>query len=151
MTEKPQNPYWETKLLSEMSRAEWEALCDGCGRCCLHKLENEDTGGIYYTELACHMLDLKTARCSDYSHRLQKVPDCIQLGVDDIPHFQWLPKSCAYRRLAEGRGLAHWHPLVSGRMESVLEAGISVLGRVIPESAIPEDDWEEHIVRWVAC
>lgn len=141
--------FWEKYPLDQMTSVEWEALCDGCGRCCLHKLEDEDTGDTYYTDVACQLLDISTARCSDYEHRQQKVPDCIGLTPATLKDIKWLPASCAYRRLHEGRGLARWHPLISGTTDTVKEAGISVLGRVVPESAVNADDLEEHVIRWV--
>ncbi|HSP00187.1 MAG TPA: YcgN family cysteine cluster protein [Thioalkalivibrio sp.] len=139
-------PFWESTPLAQMSQAQWESLCDGCGRCCLHKLEDEDTGEIYHTSVACRLLDLHACRCSDYAHRKARVSDCIQLSPADIPRFVWLPPSCAYRRVAEGRGLAPWHPLVSGDPDSVHAAGVSVRGRVVSEDE--GDPLETRIVVW---
>ncbi|MCG8668551.1 MAG: YcgN family cysteine cluster protein [Pseudomonadales bacterium] len=144
-----QQRFWETKTLEEMDQGEWEALCDGCALCCLQKLEDADTGEVFYTQLVCYLLDQENCRCTDYENRSVRVPDCVKLTRESIPEFHWLPKSCAYRRLAEGRGLADWHPLVSGRAESVFEAGISVQGRVMPDNIVPEHDWEDHIIQWV--
>lgn len=141
--------FWEQYRLNELTQAEWEALCDGCGRCCLHKLEDEDTGHIAYTGVACQLLDLSTARCSDYAGRQKRVPDCVRLTPENLDTINWLPASCAYRRLKEGRGLARWHPLVSGTQDTVQAAGISVIGRVLPETAVNEEDLEEHVIRWV--
>lgn len=141
--------FWERHALAELNAGEWEALCDGCGRCCLHKLEYEDTGEIAYTRVACKLLDLSTARCGDYRRRRQKVPDCVQLTPENIGSINWLPATCAYRRLHEGRGLPRWHPLLTGDPASVQKAKISVLGRVLPETAVDEDDLDEHVVRWI--
>lgn len=140
---------WWEKPLQEMSRREWEALCDGCGRCCLHKLEDCDTGRIYYTRVACRLLDLDRCRCKDYSRRRTRVDDCVTLDPETLGDAAWLPKTCAYRRLAEGRSLAWWHPLVSGDPETVRRAGISVSGRVLPESHVAIEGLEEHVIRWI--
>ena len=139
-------PYWRTKTLEEMTRTEWEALCDGCARCCLLKLEDEDTGEIAYTDIACRLLDTGTCRCTRYRQRLRLIPECVDLTPDQVRRLGWLPSTCAYRLLAEGRDLAWWHPLVSGDPETVHEAGISVRGRVVPERR--GDDPEERIVTW---
>ena len=141
--------FWERYPLEALSEQEWEALCDGCGRCCLLKLQEEDSEELYFTGLACRCLDLSSIRCRHYADRLKQVPDCLRVTPAMARQGYWLPESCAYRRLAEDRGLASWHPLISGDPASVERAGISVAGRVLPEDAVHEDDYEEHIVRWV--
>ena len=143
-----QRPFWQRKSLSEMTTAEWEALCDGCGRCCLIKLEDPDDGEIVHTDVTCHLLNERTCRCGDYANRKAKVPDCVQLSPDTIGGLNFMPVSCAYRRLAEGRDLAWWHPLVSGSAETVHEAGISVRGRVVSETRVADAELEDHIVDW---
>lgn len=140
--------FWEEKSLAEMTPAEWEALCDGCGRCCLLKLEDEETGQIITSDVRCRLLDGDTCRCTDYAHRQQRVPDCIRLTPDNILGIAWIPTSCAYRRLAEGRGLAWWHPLVSGDPETVVMAGVSVRGRTVSEDEVKPGEWEDHAVDW---
>lgn len=132
-----------------MSPEEWESLCDGCGKCCLQKLEDEDSGEVYYTDVACELLDLNTCRCKDYRHRLQRVPECISLNADTAAQYQWLPKTCAYRLLAEGKALADWHPLISGQAGAELNPEISVRGRVISEAFVHPDEMEERIIYWV--
>lgn len=141
-------PFWKTKALHEMTDAEWESLCDGCARCCLHKLEDADTGEVHYTAVVCRYLT-DECRCSAYSERSRLVPDCVQLTPDRAHDFHWLPTTCAYRRLAEGKDLEWWHPLVSGRAESVHEAGISVQGKAISDEHVHPDAVEEHIIRWI--
>jgi uncharacterized protein len=140
------DPFWKRKRLDEMTQAEWESVCDGCGRCCLHKLRDDDTGELSFTNVACRLLDLNTCRCSDYAERRRRVPDCVQLTPAALREIDWLPPSCGYRRLEEGRGLAWWHPLVSGDPQTVHDAGISVRGRAINEKhAGPLD---HHVVDW---
>lgn len=141
-------PFWQRKTLAELDDTEWESLCDGCGRCCLVKLEDEDDGSIYFTDVACRLFDEQQCRCSRYAQRGQEVPDCMSLRplLDSV--LKALPESCAYRRLAEGRGLADWHPLVSGDPESVHRAGISVRGKIIAESEVDLQDLEEHIIKF---
>jgi len=141
--------FWEEKSLDEMSPTEWESLCDGCARCCMIKLENEDDGKVYHTSLVCHLLDIEACRCTRYSERHDIVRDCIEFTADLAGQLNWLPTTCAYRRLAEGLPLLDWHPLISGRRDSVHEAGISVRDRVIPVQMVHEDEQTEHIVDWI--
>lgn len=144
-----QAPFWRTKRMSEMTRAEWESLCDGCGRCCLNKLIDEDTSETVYTSVGCKLLDGKSCRCSDYAHRQQRVPDCVRLTARNVSRLSWLPPTCAYRLVAAGKDLAWWHPLVSGSRDTVHEAGISVRGRVeASEKDVPDERLEEFIVAW---
>ncbi|MEA3326566.1 MAG: YcgN family cysteine cluster protein [Chloroflexota bacterium] len=140
--------FWQVKSLSKMTYEEWEMLCDGCAKCCLHKIEDQDGGKVYFTNIACRLLDCQTCRCQDYDQRTKLIPDCVSLTPARIYELQWLPESCAYRRLAEGRGLAWWHPLVSGDLDTVRQANISVCDRVIPESLIDLSELEEYIVDW---
>ena len=141
-------PFWSRKPLEAMSREEWESLCDGCGRCCLNKLWDPETRGVRFTAVACRLLDCKSCRCGDYDNRVARVPECVVITPANVVDQGLLPRSCAYRRIAEGRPLAKWHPLVSGRPESVHEAGISVRGKVISEEWVHPNDLEDHIVDW---
>ncbi|TBW50163.1 YcgN family cysteine cluster protein [Marinobacter halodurans] len=142
-------PFWQRKHFHEMTREEWESLCDGCGKCCLTKLEDEDTGEVYYTDLACEYMDGDSCQCTVYSRRQEKVPDCIVLTPDSVGDFHWLPQTCAYRLLAEDKPLPEWHPLVSGDPDSVHRAQVSVRHRTVSNASVPEADWEEHIIHWV--
>jgi hypothetical protein len=139
-------PFWRVKPLTALTRDEWESLCDGCGKCCLHKLEDADTGDIHYTNVACRLLNPGTCRCDKYSTRKRFVPDCVSLTPEAAGSLSWLPSTCAYRLLAEGKALAWWHPLVSGDPNTVHQAGISVRGRCVPESRAGM--LEDHIVKW---
>jgi uncharacterized protein len=137
--------FWKTKTLAEMNKAEWESLCDGCGRCCLNKLEDEDTGEFLYTRAACKLLDIGTCQCTDYVNRAKIVPDCVTLTAKNVTELGWLPETCAYRRLDEGLGLAWWHPLVSGTTETVRQAGISVENEAYTEEGITVEELVHHI------
>ena len=142
--------FWERKALADMDAQEWESLCDGCARCCAIKLEDEATGEVVTTRVVCRLLDLESCRCTHYPDRHRLVPDCVRLTARTVESFGWLPSSCAYRRLAEGRGLAWWHPLVSGDPNTVVDAGISVRGSVVSERNVHPLDIVEHAaVRWV--
>jgi uncharacterized cysteine cluster protein YcgN (CxxCxxCC family) len=138
--------FWE-KPLDRLTPEEWEALCDGCGKCCLNKLEDEETGTVVLTRVACRLLDDTTCRCAHYDIRHNFVPDCIRLTAETIhEHMYWLPVTCAYRLRHQGRPLPDWHPLVTGRPDSVHEAGVSVKDRTLSEFDTPEEDWEDHII-----
>ncbi|MGZ8224491.1 MAG: YcgN family cysteine cluster protein [Methylobacter sp.] len=139
--------FWKTKKLHDMTAQEWESLCDGCGKCCLHKLEDEDTGKIFFTSVVCDLIDMKTCRCTRYSERTRLVPECLDLKQHDFAEFNWLPATCAYRLLSDGKELPVWHPLVSGSAESVKEAGVSISSYAMKESEI--DDLEDHIIEWL--
>ena len=141
--------FWETKTLRQMSSEEWESSCDGCARCCLHKLEDEESEEVFYTDVACQYLEQDACRCTEYQDRNRLVPNCVWLTSDDVDTFHWLPTTCAYRLIAEGQALPSWHPLVSGRAESVHEAGISVAGRCVSEAFVHDEDFEDRIIRWV--
>lgn len=141
--------FWEDKTLAELDAGEWEALCDGCGRCCLLKLEDADSGEIAYTGIACRLLDIRRCRCRDYQHRQRRVPDCQGLNPVNVPVTDWLPDTCAYRLRAAGKPLPDWHPLISGDPDSVHAAGISVRDRVVSEEFVHPDARVDHIVRWV--
>ncbi|BCH31544.1 UPF0260 protein [Mesorhizobium sp. L-8-10] len=143
-------PFWKTKTLEQMTPTEWESLCDGCGKCCLSKLEDEDTGEIYWTTVACRLFDSGACRCTDYANRLKKVADCVRLTPQNVRTISWLPSTCAYRLVAEGRDLYWWHRLVSGSPETVHQAGISVRGRVTAcESDLAEpEDYFDHMLEF---
>jgi len=142
-------PFWERKYLEEMSEREWESLCDGCGRCCLHKFEDDTSGDIYFTDVACQYLDEETCSCPHYHDRQKYVPDCLSITPNWEEKFNWLPSTCAYRLLYEGKSLHDWHPLISGNKQSVHLAGISVRGRTYRDNEIREDQLFEHIIHWV--
>jgi uncharacterized cysteine cluster protein YcgN (CxxCxxCC family) len=144
----PTRPFWAVKSLSQMTVREWESLCDGCGLCCLVRFEDEDTGEIIPTRVHCKLFDPDACRCNDYANRKRHVPDCIKLTPHNIEALEWMPKSCAYRRIHEGRGLADWHPLVSGDPESVHAAGVSVRGQTISEAALAEPDDALDFAAW---
>lgn len=139
--------FWETKKLAEMTVGEWESLCDNCGQCCLHKLEDEDTGQIAFTSVACNLIDLDTCRCTRYSERTRLVPECLDLKQHDFAGYNWLPATCAYRLLSDGESLPAWHPLVSGNAESVKDAGASISSYAMKEADV--DDLEDHIIAWL--
>ena len=146
MTGKNKAPFWKTKKLDEMSRAEWESLCDGCARCCMVKLEEEETAELFLTRLSCKMLDTGSCRCSDYPNRFKKMHDCVEITPEKIAEIAWLPETCGYRVVKEGRDLAWWHPLVSGSPETVHEAGISVKGWALNEAKVKEANYHRYIV-----
>ena len=139
--------FWKTKTLKQLTDSEWEALCDGCGKCCLHKLEDEDTGDIYYTRVACRLLDLNTCRCKNYAERTQLITDCLDLRKLEPEQYQWLPNTCAYRLLHEGKKLPRWHPLISKTRHSVEKAGESVKNYAITEN--DNHDLEDFIIDWL--
>jgi uncharacterized cysteine cluster protein YcgN (CxxCxxCC family) len=140
---------WWQKRLAELDSQQWEALCDGCGKCCLHKLEDEDTGAVSYTRVRCRYLDDTTCQCLDYANRAHLVPDCVQLSPENLEALAWLPATCAYRLRAEDRELPAWHYLVSGSRESVHEAGESIRGRALSDEYVHPDGFQEHVVHWV--
>lgn len=139
--------FWAHVPLSKMTQTEWEALCDGCGKCCLNKLEDADTGEVFFTRVACRLLDDQSCQCGNYEIRKSLVPECVVLNYNALPDVSyWLPSTCAYRLLAEKKPLFDWHYLISGSRETVHEAGASIQGRTVPEFEIDEDDWEDYIV-----
>jgi uncharacterized cysteine cluster protein YcgN (CxxCxxCC family) len=140
--------FWETKPLDELNREEWEALCDGCGRCCLLKIEDEDNGDLFYTNVVCEYHDSKRCRCTAYQHRCLLVPDCIKVTPEFARDEKWLPDTCAYRLLAERKPLFDWHPLISGDPDSIHQAGISIRDKAISEQYVHPDELPEHLVHW---
>ncbi|MDQ7090107.1 MAG: YcgN family cysteine cluster protein [Methylococcales bacterium] len=141
--------FWETKALEEMTTDEWESLCDSCGKCCLVKLEDEDTGDIYFTRVVCNLIEFKTCRCSRYLERCTLVPECIDLKQDaNFKNYTWLPKTCAYRLLADNKPLPSWHPLITGDPLSVRDAGVSIQSYAIKESEVDDEDLEDYIIDW---
>lgn len=148
--ENGQDRFWETKPLARMTKREWESLCDGCGKCCLVKLQDAETDEISYTDVACKLLDCTTARCSDYPNRKRQVPDCVVLSVKLVNQLDWMPSTCAYRLLKEGKPLYWWHHLECGDPNAVHEAGISVRGRVVSETLVEDAELVEHVVDWPA-
>ena len=141
-------PFWKTKTLVEMTDGEWESLCDGCGLCCLNKLEDWETGEIAWTSIRCQLLDGESCRCSDYDNRQATVPDCIRLTPQSVEEISWLPPTCGYRLIRDGEDLYWWHPLVSGDPDTVHQAGISARGRTVPEEGIAVEDYEDYLVTW---
>lgn len=142
-------PFWKTKSLEEMNHEEWESLCDRCGLCCVHKLEDEETGDLHFTCVSCRLLDTATARCTNYNNRFKIVKDCMRLTPAIAKELHWLPPTCAYRKVAEGKNLSSWHHLVSGSFDTVHTAGISTRNRVVSEDVVPDDKFEDFIADWI--
>jgi uncharacterized cysteine cluster protein YcgN (CxxCxxCC family) len=139
--------FWEKKKFDKLSKDEWEALCDGCGKCCMNKLEDEDTGDVALTNVACRLFDNDTCRCAQYPIRHQFVPECIVLSPANIANnLYWMPQTCAYKLVYEGNPLPEWHPLLTGSAQSVHAAGVSMQGSTVPEFEVDDDDWEDHII-----
>jgi len=143
-----ESKFWIDKKINEFSPQEWESLCDGCGKCCLHKLRDEETGKIYFTNVVCRYSDPVTCQCTDYENRHENVPTCVFLTPKMAAEADWLPKTCAYRRIARGEGLLWWHPLVSGDIKSVQMSGNSIVGKVVQENEVDLDDLEDMVVNW---
>lgn len=142
--------FWRDRSLNQLTEAQWESLCDGCGKCCLQKLQDDEDDTVYYTDVACRYLDADTAQCLDYRQRLHNVPGCLNLTPEVLPDcYWWLPSTCAYRRLSEGKPLPSWHPLLTCDPNSVVQAGHSVRGRTVSEREVDEDLWQERVVQWV--
>lgn len=146
-------PFWRVKPMKEMSKQEWESLCDGCGQCCLVKLEfvdeGETSGDIAFTDVACKLLDPISCRCRDYKNRFVQVPDCLQLSPDNLDQVSWLPETCGYRLVAGGKDLLWWHPLISGSPETVHDAGISVRSKTVSESELSDEEIEQRVTNWL--
>ena len=139
--------FWETTHITRMTQDEWEALCDGCGKCCMNKLEDEDTGDVVLTCVACRLFDDTTCRCAQYDIRHQFVPECISLSPGNMDrNLYWMPETCAYKLLWQGKPLFDWHPLISGDAQTVHDAGVSMQNATHPEFEIPEDEWENHVI-----
>lgn len=135
--------FWQQPL-NTLTQSEWEQLCDGCGQCCMQKFEDEDTGEILHTRIACRLFDDDTCVCSDYKHRLLRVPECLDMRTFQAEHYAWLPETCAYRLRFEGKSLLPWHPLISGTQESVHQAAISMRGQTVSEDDVPEKEWLDY-------
>ena len=144
------NKFWEYKTLSRMSDKEWESLCDGCGKCCLNKLIDDETEELHFTNVSCHLLHTKSCQCRKYDQRFKLVNDCVKVSLDDIQQFHWLPSSCAYRRLAEGKSIPEWHPLITGSKSAMHKGGFSVRGKIISEKSIDPDKLGDYIAIWPA-
>jgi len=143
------DPFWKRKSLSDMTAKEWESLCDRCGRCCLNKIEDEDSGCFYYTNVACSLLDSHDGSCRSYGERFKLKDDCLELTPENVDNTGWLPSTCAYRLLSEGKDLYWWHPLVSGDPDTVKQAGISLCEKAVSEENIHPDQLQDHIVDWI--
>ena len=141
--------FWEHKSLDDLATEEWEALCDGCGQCCLHKLVNDETADVFYTRVACQLLDAETGRCKRYAQRFEVVEHCLDVRQMRSSELAWMPRTCAYRRLAEGKPLPAWHPLLTGDLQSVVAAVVAVAGRTISENTANLDNLETEIIGWV--
>lgn len=142
--------FWENKTLAQMTQQEWELLCDGCGKCCLNKIIDDDTQVLHFTNVACQLLHTKTCQCKKYEQRFKLVKDCVKVSLDDIDQFHWLPESCAYRLLVEGKPLPEWHPLLTGSKSAMHKGGFSIRGKVISETAIDITNLEDYIETWPA-
>ena len=143
-----QNQFWKTIALDQLDKDQWESLCDGCGKCCVLKLEDVDTGDVHFTDVACKLLDCENAQCSNYAARKTHVPDCVLLTPDNLGILSWMPQSCAYRLVYEKKDLPDWHPLITNDANSTMLAGHSVANRVVPEGIVDDDDLADHITNW---
>ncbi|MFT2111584.1 YcgN family cysteine cluster protein [Marinomonas sp. 2405UD68-3] len=149
MIAKRYEPFWKTTKLEDMTSDEWESICDGCGKCCLQKIEDTDTQEIFFTRLSCAQLNIKTCQCSVYSTRQEVVPNCITLTPDSIDQFKWLPDSCSYRVLQSTGELPNWHPLIVGSQKEMVLQGLTVTKYAENETTVDEEDWDLHVIRWV--
>jgi uncharacterized cysteine cluster protein YcgN (CxxCxxCC family) len=141
--------YWNSTPLDQLSRDEWELLCDGCGKCCLHKLQDDETDEVFYTRVSCRLLNNKSGRCGDYENRFSTVPDCMDVASMTDREMKWLPTTCAYRLRSESKDLPEWHPLISGHPSSVFKDPTSIRGRVVSETDVRESDLADYIIRWI--